>query len=71
MTARKMALEWYERYLSESPRGTYVPQALGRQMVLVHKLRGIAAARPLASEYVARFPDGPYAASARKLTEAE
>jgi ferric-dicitrate binding protein FerR (iron transport regulator) len=71
VTARKTALEWYERYLSESPRGTYVPQALGRQMVLVHKLRGVAAARPLATEYLARFPDGPYAVSARKLTEAE
>ena len=71
VTARKTALEWYERYLAENPRGTYVPQALGRQMVLVHKLRGVAAARPLAAEYLTRFPDGPYAASARKLTEAE
>ena len=62
MTATKAALEWYERYLAESPRGTYAPQALGRQMVLVHKLRGVASARPLATEYLARFPDGPYAA---------
>jgi len=71
VTARKTALEWYERYLAESPHGTYVPQALGRQMVLVHKLRGVAAARSLASEYLARFPDGPYAAPARKLLESE
>jgi ferric-dicitrate binding protein FerR (iron transport regulator) len=67
--ATKAALDWYERYLAESPRGTYAPQALGRQMVLVHKLRGGASARPLASEYLERFPDGPYAAPARKLLE--
>jgi hypothetical protein len=71
VTATKAALEWYERYLTESPRGTYAPQALGRQMVLVHKLRGVASARPLASEYLSRFPDGPYAAPARKLLEIE
>jgi hypothetical protein len=71
VTATKAALEWYERYMAESPRGTYAPQALGRQMVLVHKLRGVASARPLASEYLSRFPDGPYAAPARKLLEIE
>jgi len=70
-SATKAALEWYERYLAESPRGTYAPRALGRQMVLVHKLRGVASARPLASDYLARFPDGPYAAPARKLLEIE
>ena len=63
----KVALNWYERYLGESPRGAYVPQALGREMILVHKLRGAAAARPLAERYLERFPDGPYAAPARKL----
>jgi hypothetical protein len=65
--AGKLALDWYERYLSESPRGAYVPQALGREMILVHKWRGAAAARPLAERYLDRFPDGPYAAPARKL----
>ena len=46
VAATKTALEWYERYMAESPRGTYAAQALGRQMILVHKLRGAAAARP-------------------------
>jgi TolA-binding protein len=64
------ALDWYERYLRESPRGPYAPQALGRQMVLVHKLRGATAARSIAEDYLERFPDGPYAAPARKLLEA-
>jgi len=65
--AAKTALEWYERYLSESPRGTYAAQALGRRMILVHKLRGSAAARPIASEYLERFPSGAYAEPAKKL----
>ena len=68
-TAMKTALDWYERYLRESPNGTFVRPVLGRRMVLVQKLRGTAAARPLAAEYLERFADGPYAASARKLLE--
>jgi hypothetical protein len=67
--ATKSALEWYERYLSENPRGTYAAQALGRQMILVHKLRGADAARPIAREYIARFPSGPYAEPAKKLLQ--
>lgn len=64
------ALEWYERYLGESPRGTYAPQALGRKMLLVHAQQGSSAARPLAAEYLERYPNGPYAASARKIADA-
>jgi hypothetical protein len=67
--AAKTALDWYERYMSESPRGTYAAQALGRQMILIHKLRGAAAARPIATEYLSRFPSGPYADPAKKLLE--
>jgi hypothetical protein len=68
-SASKSALDWYDRYLAENPRGAYAPHALGRQMVLVHKLRGAAAARPIAVDYLERFPSGPYAAPARKLVE--
>jgi hypothetical protein len=67
VAAAKTALEWYERYMSDSPRGTYAAQALGRQMILVHKLRGADAARSIANDYLSRFPSGPYADSARKL----
>ncbi len=68
-TSAKTAVEWYERYMADSPRGTYAAQALGRQMILVHKLRGAAAARPIATEYLERFPSGPYAEPARKLLQ--
>jgi hypothetical protein len=67
--AAHTALTWYARYMDESPHGTYAAQALGRQMILVHKLQGAAAARPIASEYLSRFVDGPYAAAARKLLQ--
>jgi hypothetical protein len=64
------ALEWYDRYLSESPRGTYASQALGRKMLLVHAQQGSDAARPLAAEYLSRYPNGPYAAAAQKISDA-
>jgi hypothetical protein len=67
--ASAAALAWYDRYLSESPQGAYAPQALGRKMVILHRLRGAGAARAVAVEYLDRFPDGPYAAPARKLLE--
>jgi len=38
--------------------------------MLVSKLRGADAARPIAARYLERFPNGPYAGPARKLTEA-
>ncbi len=63
------AIEWYERYVAESPRGPYASQAFGRKMMLLYKQRGAAAAKPVASEYLHRFPNGPYAAAARKIDE--
>jgi len=61
--------DWYERYLSESPRGAFASQAHGRKMMLLYKQRGAAAASPVATEYLSRYPKGPYAATARKLVQ--
>ncbi|MET0593111.1 MAG: hypothetical protein ABW133_10450 [Polyangiaceae bacterium] len=66
----ELALGWYERCLSESPRGTYTSEALGRKMTVVQRLYGAAKARPIAEEYLRRFGDGTYAAAARALTRA-
>lgn len=63
------AIEWYERYVFESPRGAYASQAFGRKMMLLYKQRGASAARPVAAEYLSRYPNGPYAAAARKLDQ--
>jgi TolA-binding protein len=63
------AVEWYERYVAESPRGPYASQAFGRKMMLLYKQRGASAAKPVAAEYLSRYPNGPYAAAARKIDE--
>jgi FecR protein len=63
------AIEWYERYVSESPRGAYASQAFGRKMMLLYKQRGASAAKSVAAEYLSRYPNGPYAAAARKIDE--
>jgi hypothetical protein len=63
------ALDWYDRYLAESPRGTYASQALGRKMMIIYQQRGAAGARAIADEYLSRFSSGPYAAAARKIKD--
>jgi TolA-binding protein len=65
-----LALGWYDRCLTELPRGTYTSEALGRKMTVVQRLYGAARARPVAEEYLRRFGDGTYAAAARALTRA-
>jgi hypothetical protein len=61
------AVEWYDRYLMESKEGAYASQALGRKMMLVYQQRGAESARAVATEYLARFPNGSYAATATKI----
>jgi Tetratricopeptide repeat len=65
--ATEEALRWYDRYLAEAPGGEFAGNALGRKMILISKLQGRDAARPLANRYLQRFPSGPYAAAARDL----
>jgi hypothetical protein len=61
------ALEWYERYLAEDPRGIHASQALGRRMLILYRRGDTAAAASAAREYLARFPEGAHAESARKI----
>ena len=61
------ALAWYERYLDEAPRGSYVAEALGRKMIAVEELHGAGAARNVAEQYIRRFPHGSYAGAAHAL----
>jgi hypothetical protein len=63
------ALRWYDRYLNEAPSGSYVAEALGRKMVAVRDLYGVAQARTVADEYVRRFPRGSYAGAAQALRD--
>ncbi len=63
------ALRWYDRYLNEAPSGSYAAEALGRKMVAVRDLYGVAQARTVADEYVRRFPHGSYAGAAQALRD--
>jgi hypothetical protein len=64
------ALEWYGRYLADAPEGAFRDEALGRKMTATLQLAGQARARPLAEEYLRRFPNGSYAAPARVILAA-
>jgi hypothetical protein len=63
------AMEWYERYLAESPGGPYASQALGREMMLVYGKKGGASAASIARDYLARYPRGPYTSAAHKILD--
>jgi ferric-dicitrate binding protein FerR (iron transport regulator) len=63
------ALRWLGTYVAEAPRGVYAAEAYGRRLNLTERLRGPAAAVPLAREYLERFPQGAYAQTARALVE--
>jgi TolA-binding protein len=59
------ALAWYDRHLEEAPSGVYASEALGRKMTVLGRLGGEQAARPVAEEYLRRYPAGSYARAAR------
>jgi hypothetical protein len=65
---RARAIAWYDEYLERAATGTYSAEAWGRKMVLTNELKGRASARPIAEEYLRRFPKGSYARAARALT---
>jgi TolA-binding protein len=65
------AINWYDAYLTRAPAGPYAAEALGRKMILTNEVGGAADARPLAEEYLRRFPKGSYAGSARALARAQ
>ena len=62
------ALRWFDRYLKETPSGTYASEALGRKMTIMQQLSGVDGALSIADEYLRRFPNGTYAQAARALT---
>ena len=67
-SARKaMAVKRYDEYLARASSGTYAAEALGRKMILVNELHGAENARPIAEQYLRRFPSGSYADAARTL----
>jgi hypothetical protein len=64
------AIAWFTTYLTEAPDGSFAAEALGRKLVAVRKVHGIEQAKPLAREYLDRFPNGAHAAVARDVARA-
>jgi hypothetical protein len=60
------AVTWFETYLREEPSGALADQALGR-ILEIERRRDAVAAREIAARYVAKYPNGAYAALARSL----
>jgi len=63
------ALSWYERYLREGASGSYAEEALGREMILLRRSGGGAAAGHAAARYLKAYPHGLYANEAAGLIE--
>ncbi len=65
------ALRHYDAYLASGGGGVYTAEALGRKLSIVNKSHGAQKARPIAREYLRRFPQGAYAKTARELAGGE
>jgi hypothetical protein len=63
------AVEWYDRYLGEAPRGPLAAETLGRRMVALRHLGDMEACRKAAHDYLRQFPSGPYAGVAGEIAE--
>ncbi|HVR20631.1 MAG TPA: tetratricopeptide repeat protein, partial [Polyangiaceae bacterium] len=61
------AKTWYERYLAESPGGSYASEALAGKMRTVRAVSGPAAAEPVAREYLRLYPKGVHAGTAHGI----
>jgi hypothetical protein len=63
----RKALEWYRTYLADARDDGFRAEALGRQMTATLRLSGTDAARPMAAEYLRRYPRGAYAEAAQAI----
>lgn len=61
------AIFWYDQYLAESPDGSLAAETLGRKMLVARTSGGRPAARPVAEQYLERYPQGTFAAAAAQI----
>jgi exodeoxyribonuclease VII large subunit len=61
------ARRFYELYERESPSGEFAAEALAGRMRIVASQDGVSAGRALAEQYLARYPHGVHAKTARQL----
>ncbi len=62
-----VAQKWYETSLREAPSGGFAGESLAGKMRVILKLQGRAAARPIAQEYLRRYPEGVHSQAAKKI----
>jgi|HubBroStandDraft_1064217.scaffolds.fasta_scaffold02923_13 transmembrane sensor len=62
---------WFEAYLAEQPAGPLAREASGRLLEADSLAHNEPAARDAARRYLARYPDGPHAALARRALDAQ
>ena len=62
------AARWFRTYLAEQPGGRLDRDALGRLMESLSRLGDTGGARSEATRYLERYPTGPHAEMARRLT---
>jgi hypothetical protein len=61
------AERWYSTYGSEAADGEFAAEALAGKMRAIASSRGASAAKPIALEYLARYPKGVHVKTARKM----
>jgi hypothetical protein len=66
----KEAAQWFETYLHEQPSGMLAREAAGRLIESHQRAGNTAGARSAAARYLASYPDGPQAATARAVLAA-
>jgi hypothetical protein len=59
------AIQWFSRYLAESPDGKFAQEAAGRLIESHQRSGDSAGARAAAERYLAAYPEGPHALFAR------
>lgn len=63
----RLSLSYFDTYLRESPSGRYAAESLGRKLATLRQMQGSRAARPVAEEYLSRYPKGAYAEVAHAI----
>lgn len=63
------ALRWYEAYLAEAPKGSFLSEALAGRLRMLVATNGYTSARKAAREYLELFPSGVGAKTATQVLQ--
>jgi TolA-binding protein len=63
------ALRWYEEYVAAAPRGAFASEALAGRLRMMVATNGYSSARKAAEEYLAQYPNGVGARTAKQVLQ--